>query len=90
VQIFLDRKFAQLKVPYYCKTAASNESYTKRATIKTYTAYNKATRRYYRDWKLFGHTYTPYLQSDIFVEMEGFEPSSKRGTNELSTCVVSV
>ena len=24
-----------------------------------------------------------------FVELEGFEPSSKRGTNELSTCVVS-
>lgn len=23
------------------------------------------------------------------VELEGFEPSSKRGTNELSTCVVS-
>lgn len=25
----------------------------------------------------------------LFVELEGFEPSSKRGTNELSTCVVS-
>ena len=24
-----------------------------------------------------------------WVELEGFEPSSKRGTNELSTCVVS-
>lgn len=24
------------------------------------------------------------------VEMEGFEPSSKRGTNELSTCLVSI
>ena len=23
-----------------------------------------------------------------FVEMEGFEPSSKRGTNKLSTCLV--
>lgn len=25
----------------------------------------------------------------LLVEMEGLEPSSKRGTNELSTCVVS-
>ena len=24
----------------------------------------------------------------FFVEMEGFEPSSKRGTNKLSTCLV--
>lgn len=24
-----------------------------------------------------------------FVELEGFEPSSKRGTNVLSTCLVS-
>jgi len=23
-----------------------------------------------------------------FVELEGFEPSSKRGTNKLSTCLV--
>ena len=25
----------------------------------------------------------------FLVELEGFEPSSKRGTNELSTCLVS-
>ena len=25
----------------------------------------------------------------MLVELEGLEPSSKRGTNELSTCVVS-
>ena len=24
----------------------------------------------------------------FFVELEGFEPSSKRGTNKLSTCLV--
>lgn len=28
-----------------------------------------------------------YLMASFLVELEGFEPSSKRGTNELSTCL---
>ena len=35
------------------------------------------------------HNKSPLAASFDFVELEGFEPSSKRGTNKLSTCLAS-
>lgn len=57
-------------------------SITKTILFKSYTSPQSDRIRHEKTSELPG---SPRLQ----VELEGLEPSSKRGTNELSTCVVS-